>query len=274
MSPEKQASGQSALDIRDLSWPERRRRLHDLYFGAGSEAVRFQARLLVLDVTLIAFFMVAPFLERGSGFLIIDYCIAFVLALDLAARGWAYGDVRRWLRRPLVWADFAVLVSLAIPVYTANLGFLRILRAYSLVHGESFWRVIGGGRWAGTSRADSVKAMTNLGVFVFVMSSLVHTGFAARVPELNSFMDSLYFTVATLTTTGFGDIVLPGPGGQALSIVIMIGGVSLFFRLVQVTIRTPKVRHDCQTCGLQRHEPDAVHCKACGAPLKISYDNE
>ena len=274
MAPEKQVFGGPARDTRGSSWPERRRRLRSLYFGASGEAIRFQYRLLVLDVILIAFFMVAPFLERGPGFLIIDYCIASVLALDLAARGWAFGDARRWLRRPLVWADFAVLVSLAIPVYTANLGFLRVLRAYSLVHGESFWRVIGDGRWAETSVAESVKAVTNLGVFVFVMSSIVHTGFAARVPELDSFMDSLYFTVATLTTTGFGDIVLPGSGGQALSIVIMIGGVSLFFRLVQVTIRTPKIRHDCQTCGLQRHEPDAVHCKACGTPLRIPYDNE
>lgn len=87
-------------------------------------------------------------------------------------------------------------------------------------------------------------------------------------------MDSLYFTVTTLTTTGYGDIVLPGAGGRLLSIVIMIGGVSLFFRLVQVTMRTPKVRFDCKSCGLQRHEADAVHCKACGAPLRISHDND
>ncbi|MEO8443654.1 MAG: ion channel [Gammaproteobacteria bacterium] len=256
------------------AWARRRRRLHALYFGAGPGAVRFQVTMLVLDIGLISFFMVAPFLERGAMFLVLDYCIAGVLGLDLAARGWAFGDLRRWARRPLVWADLAVFISLALPVYTANLGFLRILRAYSLVHGELFWRVIGGGRWMNSQVVESTKAATNLGVFIFVMTGLVHSAFAARVPTLRSYMDSLYFTVSTLTTTGYGDIVLPGAGGRALSILIMIGGVSLFFRLVQVTIRTSKVRHECPSCGLQRHETDAVHCKGCGALLKISHENE
>jgi voltage-gated potassium channel len=251
-----------------------RAHLQELYFGSSPEAVRFQAVMLVLDVVLIAFFMASPFLERGHAFLVFDYCIAAVLALDLAARGWAYGDLRKWARRPLVWADFAVLISLLVPVYAANLGFLRILRAYSLVHGRAFWRVVGGGRWIDSDAAETTRAMTNLLVFIFVMTGLVHTGFAARVPTLQSYVDSLYFTVTTLTTTGFGDITLPGAGGRFLSIFIMIGGVSLFFRLVQVTIRKQKVRYECPSCGLQRHEVDAVHCKACGASLRIRHENE
>ena len=251
-----------------------RTRLRGLYFGSSPEAVRFQSVMLALDFVLIAFFMVSPFLERGSRFLVLDYCIAALLALDLGLRGWAFGDVRRWVRRPLVWADFAVLISLLVPVYTANLGFLRILRAYSLVHGDAFWRVVGGGRWIDSGVADTTRAVTNLLVFVFMMTGLVHTGFAARVPTIQSYWDSLYFTVTTLTTTGFGDITLPGVGGRILSILIMIGGVSLFFRLVQVTIRRHKVRFSCQSCGLQRHEVDAVHCKACGAALKIRHENE
>lgn len=257
-----------------LSWRQRRKFVHDLYYSASPAGIRFQGFILMLDIILISFFMVSPFLEHGTMFLVIDYCIAAGLAIDLAARGWSYGNLRRWLRRPLVWADFAVLISLVIPVYAANLGFLRILRAYSLIHGETFWRVIGGGRWADTQVAESTKAVANLFVFIFVMSSLVHAGFAARVPTIRSFMDSLYFTVTTLTTTGYGDIVLPGFGGRLLSIIIMIGGVSLFFRLVQVTIRTPKVRFDCQGCGLQRHDSDAVHCKACGTALRIHHDND
>jgi voltage-gated potassium channel len=33
-----------------------------------------------------------------------------------------------------------------------------------------------------------------------------------------------------------------------------------------------KVRFPCPRCGLQRHEPDAVHCKACGLILAIPND--
>jgi len=249
-------------------------RLNELYFGDSSRAVRFQAAWFVFDILLIAFFVASPFLKHDAAYLALDYLIAIVLALDLFARAWAFGNLRAWLKRPLVWADFAVLISLIIPVYAANLGFLRILRAYSLIHGTAFWRLIGGGRWIDTQVADTTKAAVNLIVFIFMMSALVHSAFAARVPTLASFMDSLYFTVTTLTTTGYGDIVLPGFWGRTVSILIMIGGVSLFFRLVQVTMRTGKVRHPCTTCGLLRHEPDAVHCKACGAPLRIEHDND
>ena len=245
--------------------------LNELYHGHSKPAVRFQAIWLIFDALLIAFFMASPFIERGATFLFIDYAIALVLALDLFARAWAYGSFSRWIARPIVWADFAVLISLVVPVYAANLGFLRILRAYSLVNGNSFWRLVGR-NWLRYS--ETIKATTNLAVFIFMMTALVHALFAARVPEIRSYMDSLYFTVTSLTTTGYGDIILPGFWGRAISVVTMLGGVSLFFRLIQVAMRVSKVRYPCPSCGLQRHESDAVHCKACGHLLNIPHEND
>lgn len=248
-----------------------RRRLRELYHGESQSAVRFQAAWLIFDALLIAFFMVSPFIERGTTFLVLDYAIALILFADLCARAWTYGNFRKWIARPIVWADFAVLVSLVVPVYAANLGFLRVLRAYSLINGASVWR-IAGARWQ--QYAETIKAVANLVVFIFMMTALVHTVFAGKVPTIQSYMDSLYFTATSLTTTGYGDIVLPGFWGRAISVIIMFGGVSLFFRLVQVAMRTPKVRHACPSCGLQRHEPDAVHCKACGQLLAIAHEND
>jgi hypothetical protein len=40
-------------------------------------------------------------------------------------------------------------------------------------------------------------------------------------------------------------------------------------RLAQALFRPRKVRFPCSSCGLQRHDPDAVHCKACGVVLAI-----
>jgi voltage-gated potassium channel len=51
--------------------------------------------------------------------------------------------------------------------------------------------------------------------------------------------------------------------------VIMIFGVTLFFNLAKALIAPSKVRFACPTCGLQRHDVDAVHCKACGTVLNI-----
>ena len=72
-----------------------------------------------------------------------------------------------------------------------------------------------------------------------------------------------------MTTTGFGDITLPGTTGRLITVVIMIFGVTLFFNLARALLSPHKVRFSCPDCGLQRHDSDAVHCKACGKVLNI-----
>jgi voltage-gated potassium channel len=54
-----------------------------------------------------------------------------------------------------------------------------------------------------------------------------------------------------------------------ITVVIMIFGVTLFFNLACALLSPNKVRFVCPTCGLQRHDSDAVHCKACGTVLNI-----
>ena len=72
-----------------------------------------------------------------------------------------------------------------------------------------------------------------------------------------------------LFNLAFRDITLPGTYGKLLTIVIMISGITLFVRFAQTLIRPYKVRFTCPQCGLMRHDPDAVHCKACGIILNI-----
>jgi voltage-gated potassium channel len=88
------------------------------------------------------------------------------------------------------------------------------------------------------------------------------------------FVDALYFTIAALSTTAFGDITLLGSTfGELLSVAMMVVGTTLFFRLAQAVFRPGgKVHYPCPQCGLQRHDPDAVHCKACGHVLNIPND--
>ena len=106
-------------------------------------------------------------------------------------------------------------------------------------------------------------------VFIFVMTGIVFETQHRTNEDIGDYADALYFTVTALTTTGFGDITLEGNSGRMISVLIMIFGVTLFLRLAQVLSRPTKVRFTCPTSGLSRHEPDAVHCKACGAPPAI-----
>jgi len=109
-------------------------------------------------------------------------------------------------------------------------------------------------------------------VFIFVTTSVVYVLRFQNEASIANYIDALYFTVATLTTTGFGDITLNTPGGKVLSVFIMIFGVALFVRLARAIFQPAKVRYKCHECGLNRHDPDAVHCKHCGEPVKIETE--
>ena len=75
-------------------------------------------------------------------------------------------------------------------------------------------------RFAAVRRNEEViHAALDLAVFVFMISSLVYVSQRAINPKIEDFIDALYFTVATLSTTGFGDVTLMGStSGEVLSI--------------------------------------------------------
>ena len=77
-------------------------------------------------------------------------------------------------------------------------------------------------------------SIVNLLVFLFVVTAFVYVFQADRNPAIETYIDALYFTVTTLTTTGFGDITLDGTvGPDPCRWLIMVVGLGLFLRLVQ-----------------------------------------
>jgi len=248
--------------------PRLRVRLRELYHGKSPGAVRFRLWVIAIDFLLIAFFIAAPFLRDYPAYLVVDYTVAFVLTLEITARALADTSVKTFFRRFSVWIDLFVLLTLLFPLWLFNLAFLRVLRLWSLFHSEIFWDTVGR-RYDDTRVEDISKTAATLVTFIFVATGFVYASFARGHPGIDGYVDALYFTVTTLTTTGFGDITLPGAWGKLLTIVIMISGITLFVRFAQTLIRPYKVRFTCPQCGLMRHDPDAVHCKACGVILHI-----
>ena len=238
-----------------------------LYHSSAPAAQRFQFAVLIVDLAIIAFFIATPLLRDDPAFLWIDYSIAGLLGLDFAARALASTDILRWLRQLPVIVDIFILLTLLAPGWLFNLGFLRILRLWTLSRSSNVWRPLRKHGLGGYQ--ETIQSVLNLLVFLFIVTGFVYTAFAREGSGIVGYVDALYFTVATVTTTGFGDVTLPGTWGKLASIVIMIIGISLFVRLAQSIFRPNKVHFPCPQCGLQKHDPDAVHCKACGHVLNI-----
>nr|WP_092422604.1 ion channel [Devosia crocina] len=259
---------EAELDRSKLGWFKRlRRRLRILYHSQAPAALRFQATVLLVDLAIIAFFVAAPVLRGQEAFLWIDYSVAALLFIELGARALASTDIPRWLRQLPVIVDIFILATLLAPTVFYNLGFLRILRLWTISQSSIVWRPLHKRKLG--AYQETIQAVINLLVFIFVVTGFVYTAFVNQDSGIVGYVDALYFTVTAMTTTGFGDIVLPGTFGKLTAIVIMIIGISLFVRLAQLIFRPAKVHFPCPQCGLTKHDPDAVHCKACGHILNI-----
>lgn len=244
--------------------------LRHLYEAATPQAKRFRYALLALDIVSIGWIVVASFLGPTPAVLWGDVTLGLVLLIEFGFRIGASGTPWRTAFRLLNLADALAILSLLLaPLLLGALGFLRVLRTLRLLHSVKLIASLRSDLPFFRRNEEATLAAAQLGVFVFIMTGLVYETQHRTNAEIGDYADALYFTVTALTTTGFGDITLPGTTGRLLSVVIMLAGVTLFLRLAQALFRPNKVRFPCPSCGLQRHEPDAVHCKACGVVLNI-----
>lgn len=246
--------------------------LNHLYNGSSRRSRRFRTVLLIFDILTISFFILASMLEFSPAILVADIAIAAILITDFAARLWLAPGKMRFLFDVVSLADLIVIATLLAPALIQNWAFLRVLRAMRLLRSYHVLRDIRE-RWPFLARNQEViQSVLNLVIFLFVITALVYVLQHGKNPAIGNYIDALYFTVTTLTTTGFGDITLVGSSGRLLAVIIMVVGVALFLRLVQTIFRPDKVRYTCPTCGLSRHETDAVHCKHCGEILHIETE--
>ncbi|MCB6179614.1 ion transporter [Rhodobacter sp. Har01] len=243
--------------------------LRELYEGPGEAGDRFRYALLAFDLVTVAYLIAASFLPRGPYVFYIDIAIGVVFLADLLAR--LLVSRRPWRDLFSFWglADLLVVASLLVPIWGEGLAFLRALRLFRVFHSARTLEQLRDDIRGFRRNEQTIRAAANLLIFLFAMTSLVYQTQSGVNDKISNYVDALYFTVTTLTTTGFGDVTLVGNGGKLLSVVVMIVGVSLFLRLVQVVLRPAKVEFPCPVCGLKRHDHDAVHCKACGVILAI-----
>ena len=63
---------------------------------------------------------------------------------------------------------------------------------------------------------------------VLLITTFVMSAERGHNPELDSFPDALWWSIATVTTVGYGDVVPVTQVGRAFAYVLMIGGIGLF----------------------------------------------
>ena len=100
--------------------------------------------------------------------------------------------------------------------------------------------------------------------------------FIVEGPEygFTSIPKSIYWTIVTITTVGYGDITPHTVVGQLVAALVMLTGYSII--AVPTGIFTAEIAQEmqrqrdaryCEHCDRSGHEQDSDHCRFCGALL-------
>jgi voltage-gated potassium channel len=148
---------------------------------------------------------------------------------------------------------------------------LRIFRVLKLVRYLSEMNVLA--RALLHSRRKILIFFTAVLVLTTIFGSLM---FLIEGPEngFTSIPKSIYWTIVTITTVGYGDITPQTILGQMVAALVMLTGYSIiavptgiFTAQMSQEIMRQRQSKVCQNCERSGHEEDADFCRHCGADL-------
>lgn len=266
------------------SFPDWRERLHTIIFLSDTRAGR------VFDVVLIAVIIasVAVVLAESSAVTAnwisalraAEWVFTGVFLVEYLLRLTAVRQPQRYATSFFGIIDLlAVLpafLALVLPGthYLAVLRLLRVLRVFrvlKLVPYMAEAAVILGALRA--SRRKITVFLFSVLIIAVILGSLIYV-IEGEENGFTSIPQSMYWTIVTLTTVGYGDVTPRTGLGQSIAAVIMIMGYGIIAvptglvtaEVVSETIHA-RNRRRCPACGRRGHEQDAAFCRRCGARL-------
>lgn len=243
--------------------------LRGLFYGKGKRAEVFNYVLLSVNLLVFAIFPLEAIYPDSIFVTVFEISFAAIFSLEYAIRLYLAPKKRSYIFNIFSLIDLLVIISLIAPTFIGNAAILRIFRALRIARSYHIIKLAQKKYSAVMRYRDIVYSLVNFFVFLFMVTAVIFVSQESINENINTYIDALYFTVATLTTTGYGDIIAVGTFGKALVIIAMIVGISLFFKLAQAVVKGPHARVTCPACGLDTHDLDASHCKHCGHVINI-----
>ncbi len=262
-----------------------RHRLHEIIFEADTPAGK---TFDVILIWCIVFSVTAVILESvtdirnayGTILYTVEWFFTLLFTIEYVLRIISVTKPTKYIKSFFGIVDLLAViptyVSIFIPgsQYLLSIRILRLLRVFRVFKLSTY-----------LSEAqiimDALRASRRkIFVFLFaVIMIVIIIGSSMYVieGEKNGFLDiptSIYWSIVTLTTVGYGDLSPQTPMGKALASLVMIMGYGII--AVPTGIVTAELSQAgrkevstqaCPSCGSEGHDPDATHCKYCGTPL-------
>lgn len=154
-----------------------------------------------------------------------------------------------------------------------SIRLLRVFRILKLSHFLKEAQVL----TTALSKSKYKISVFLLGVLmiVIIMGTIMYLVEGGPDSSFDSIPRSIYWSIITLTTVGYGDISPETALGQAIASIVMIFGYAILAvptgivtnEIVKAGNQARISTKACPNCSKEGHDYDAVHCKFCGTLL-------
>ncbi|MGJ8731841.1 MAG: ion transporter [Cellulophaga sp.] len=270
-------------------------KIHEIIYGTHTPAGKlFDILLLVLIVYSVIIVMlesVPRFDTKYHEFLnISEWVVTILFSIEYILRVIIINKPKKYIFSFFGIIDFLSTVPKYLAFFFMGSQYFTAFRALRLLR---VFRILKLVRFVGESNKliNALRASrTKISVFVFfvlIISVLLGTlMYLIEGPDhgFNSIPHSVYWTIVTLTTVGYGDISPQTPLGQFLATLIMIIGygviavptgiVSAEYASNLNTKKTMDEGRSCPNCSCEIKRSDADYCRKCGYNLNQEDEDE
>ncbi|HEX6914124.1 MAG TPA: ion transporter [Chitinophagaceae bacterium] len=263
-----------------------RHRLHEIIYESNTAAGKaFDVSLLILIFSsiLVVMFDSIEWMRQqyGREFTILEWIFTIIFTIEYLLRLISIKQPLRYVFSFLGIIDLLAIIPGYMSLFFGGaeslmvlraLRLLRVFRIFKLNHYISEMRFLGAAV-RGSLRKISIFMMVVL-MLVIILGSAMYlieggkNGFSS-IPE------SIYWSIVTITTVGYGDISPVTPMGKFVASFIMLIGygiiavpTGIITTEMAIAARQKKQQNEvCPRCGKEGHDADAKYCKRCGERL-------
>ncbi|MCU0524553.1 MAG: ion transporter [Elainella sp. Prado103] len=198
--------------------------------------------------------------------------ILVLFTIEYGLRLWSAEHRLRFCLNPYSLIDLVAILPF---LFTAlDIRFIRIFRWFRILRLIRFFE--GRTVFGYVTRQDSAifaRILFTIFTIIFIYSGLIYqVEHPINSDEFATFLDAVYFSVATMTTVGYGDITPASEVGRLLAVLMILTGIALIpwqiGELIKQLVKTSnQVETLCTNCGQETHDLDARYCKICGWQL-------
>ncbi|SFM85155.1 ion transporter [Nitrosomonas communis] len=160
-----------------------------------------------------------------------------------------------------------------------NIRLLRLLRVFRILKLTAyFYEYNALGAALAASRRKILVFICTVAIIVVLLGTVMYV-VEGTENGFTSIPIAVYWSITTMTTVGFGDIVPKTDLGHAIASIIMLlgwGVLAVPTGIVTAEMTSRRMREDvssarsCEVCGTPGHRLQARYCQDCGAKLPES----